>query len=165
MCAEPSAGKSEPQVRPCRKEDLSEIQAMLQSSPEAAQWTPDSLLEIFMKNTRYFFIASENQKVTGFTAGRTMLEEAEVLNLAVDPAVRRKGTGGALLRVLLEAFRREAVVKVFLEVRESNLPAIGFYRKAGFQQVGKRPGYYRDPVEAALVLAVRLDSGASGGGS
>jgi [ribosomal protein S18]-alanine N-acetyltransferase len=157
VCAEAS-GEVNQEVRPCRREHLAEIEAILQVSPEAAPWTAAPLAEIFKQHMKYFFISAENQKVTGFIAGRRVLEEAEVLNLAVHPSARERGAGGALLRVLLEEFRREKVVNAFLEVRESNLFAIAFYRKFGFEQVGKRPGYYRGPDEAALVLAVRLSS-------
>jgi [ribosomal protein S18]-alanine N-acetyltransferase len=156
VCAELSGGEAEVQVQLCRTEDLPEIQAILQFSPEAAAWHAESLAAIFAQNRKYFFIASQNHKVSGFIVGRRVLDEAEVLNLGVHPAARRNGTGSALLRVLLEAFRRENVVKVFLEVRESNLPAIAFYQKAGFQQIGIRPKYYRDPNEAALVLGAPL---------
>jgi [ribosomal protein S18]-alanine N-acetyltransferase len=165
VCAEPSSDKPKAEVRPCRREDLLEIQAILQYSPEAAAWTSDSLTEIFEQNMKYFFIALENHKVIGFVAGRQVLDEAEVLNLAVLPAGRRKGAGSTLLRVLLEAFKREDVVKVFLEVRESNLAAISFYQKAGFQEIGKRPRYYQYPEEAALTFAVPLASAAPATGT
>jgi ribosomal-protein-alanine N-acetyltransferase len=74
--------------------------------------------------------------------------EVEILNLAVEPHMRRQGIGQALLRHLLG----EVTGEVFLEVRAGNSSAQRFYGKAGFQEVGRRPGYYRNPSEAAIVM-------------
>ena len=83
-------------------------------------------------------------------------DEAEVLNLAVVEGRRRKGVGGALLKAADEEFRMRGVRRVFLEVRESNATAMAFYRTHGFSEAGRREGYYRDPVEAAIVMEKRL---------
>jgi [ribosomal protein S18]-alanine N-acetyltransferase len=162
VCAETTEGKIAAEVRPGRVEDLPAIQAILQDAPEAAAWNPKSLEEVFEQNVKYFFIAEKDGAVLGFIAGRRLLDEAEVLNLAVLPAVRKKGLGRALLQVLVETFSREGTLQVFLEVRESNRPAISFYQHAGFGEIGKRHGYYRNPEETALVLAVRLNADMTG---
>lgn len=162
MCAETAEGNISAEVRPGRVQDLPAIQAILQDTPEAAAWNPKSLEEVFELNVKYFFIAEKDGAVLGFIAGRRLLDEAEVLNLAVLPAARKKGLGRALLQVLVEAFSGEGTLQVFLEVRESNRSAISFYRHAGFAQIGKRPGYYRNPEEAALVLAVGRNADMTG---
>ena len=156
MCAETAEGNIAAEVRPGRVEDLPAIQAILQDTPEAAAWNPKSLEEVFELNVKYFFIAEKDGAVLGFIAGRRLLDEAEVLNLAVLPGARKKGLGRALLQVLVETFSGEGTLQIFLEVRESNRSAIAFYQHAGFGQIAKRPGYYRNPEETALVLAVRL---------
>jgi ribosomal-protein-alanine N-acetyltransferase len=75
----------------------------------------------------------------GFCAWRqTAPDEAELLNLGVDPAARRRGVGSALL----EALRREAQGEIFLEVAEPNAAAIALYTSAGWQAVALRRGYY-----------------------
>lgn len=80
----------------------------------------------------------------------------EILNLAVEPAARGKGTGRALIRqAALEGVARGAV-QVFLEVRESNSAARAFYARLGFTETGRRPAYYREPDEAAVLLARSL---------
>lgn len=81
--------------------------------------------------------------------------EAELADLAVDPRVRRRGIGGALLDGLLDRARDRGVERVFLEVRDSNSAAHSLYRRRGFREVGVRTQYYTHPVENARVL--RLD--------
>jgi [ribosomal protein S18]-alanine N-acetyltransferase len=88
--------------------------------------------------------------------GRQVLDEAEILNLAVTTGMRRQGEGRALVSHILQRFAEHTVSRVFLEVRESNTGAIAFYRGLGFQAVGTRRDYYRDPTEAAMVMELWL---------
>jgi ribosomal-protein-alanine N-acetyltransferase len=169
--AEELGGEFPVSVRPCRSEDLPPIDAILQESPEAAAWTAEALGDAFARHLKYFFTGWRGGEIAGFISGRQVLEEGEILNLGVRKADRRRGVGLAMLQVLLEVFRQRNVLQVFLEVRESNAPAIEFYGKAGFQKIGKRPGYYQNPDEAALLLAMKLEgrnsgspAGAGGGG-
>lgn len=86
--------------------------------------------------------------------------EIEVLNIATRPEQRRRGLARALLVRALKAAAPAAKqgygVRVFLEVRMGNAPALGLYRSLGFAQVGMRKGYYRDTGEDALILSVDL---------
>ena len=68
------------------------------------------------------------------------------------PAARRRGIGGFLLDAMIAELRTEGVLILYLEVRESNEAARSLYESRGFVAVGRRPGYYRHPVEDALVL-------------
>ncbi|MGB2635823.1 MAG: ribosomal protein S18-alanine N-acetyltransferase [Candidatus Acidiferrum sp.] len=147
-------------VRLGREDDLAAVEAILQLSPEASNWTIGSLTQAFEQYPSYFLVAAQDEQITGFISGRRILDEGEILNLAVKPSERSAGVGKALVQALLERFGRENVLQVFLEVRESNLGAIAFYQGFGFRQVGKRTGYYRNPVEAALMLALRTGSSA-----
>jgi ribosomal-protein-alanine N-acetyltransferase len=88
--------------------------------------------------------------------GRQVLDEAEILNLAVTQGMRRQGEARALIGHLLQRFAECKVSRVFLEVRESNSGAIAFYRGAGFQAVGTRREYYQDPKESATVMELWL---------
>jgi len=79
----------------------------------------------------------------GFLLGRTVLDEAELLTLAVDPARRRQGLGrGLVLRFGAAAIQRGAA-RGYLEVAADNAAAIALYRSAGWQESGRRKGYYR----------------------
>jgi ribosomal-protein-alanine acetyltransferase len=124
-------------IRPAIPDDLPAIAAIQQSSPEAAAWDP----------TGYDVVVAEAEgRVVGFLVTRTVTEgEREVLNLAVAPEYRRRGIGRSLLRSVLDG-------TVFLEVRESNGAALSFYNSLGFHELSRRPEYYENPLEGAIVL-------------
>ncbi len=78
----------------------------------------------------------------GFALGRAAGPEAELLTLAVDPSHRREGIGAKLLAGFEETSASRGVAEVFLEVAENNSPARALYRRAEYDEVGKRAGYY-----------------------
>ena len=83
---------------------------------------------------------------------RQVGEEAEIFELAVESNHRRRGIGGLLVERFLSLARERDVKEVFLEVRESNAAAAALYRKFGFIVTGRRPNYYCDPQEDALLF-------------
>lgn len=89
--------------------------------------------------------------VAQFAAG-----EIEIYNVAVAPSMRRAGTGRQLLIAMLDAAGQAGITKIFLEVREHNLPALGLYYGAGFALCGRRKAYYADTGEDALLLSLGL---------
>jgi ribosomal-protein-alanine N-acetyltransferase len=94
-------------------------------------------------------IAFTGVEPAGFCAWRQLGEaEAELLNLAVAPDARRQGVAGALL----EALRETATGHIFLEVAETNMPAIALYRRFGWEPVAVRPGYYDKGATNAVVM-------------
>jgi ribosomal-protein-alanine N-acetyltransferase len=99
-----------------------------------------------------FLIAEVAGKVGGYVVALDAADEGEILNLAVAPGSRRTGLGRALVEAILGVLKDRAVGQVYLEVRESNAPARSLYAAQGFREVGRRKGYYRRPVEDAIVL-------------
>lgn len=97
-------------------------------------------------------MAEHADGVIGYLIAREAAGTGEILNLAVDPPWRRQGIAQALLQAGLAALRRRGTDEVYLEVRVSNDAAQALYRQADFTAVGRRRGYYRNPVEDALVL-------------
>lgn len=91
-------------------------------------------------------------RVVGFCAYRLIVDEVHVHNLAVAPERRRRGLGRTLLRTAITAAGRSAARWALLEVRAGNEGARRLYEGEGFAVVGRRRGYYADPVEDALVL-------------
>lgn len=91
----------------------------------------------------------------GFIVIRTVLDEAEVLTLAVRPHARRRGVATRLVQKAAELARLTGAERLFLEVAEDNHPAQALYARAGFSRIGRRAGYYARPegAVAALVLA------------
>jgi len=75
-------------------------------------------------------------------------DECEVLNLAVEPVMRRRGAGRALVGAVLKLYPRN----VYLEVAELNAPARSLYKSLGFSEIGRRLGYYEESGEAAIVM-------------
>ena len=127
-------------IRRATAGDLSAIRRIQQACPEAAQWTPADHPTL---------VAEVDSIVCGFLIWLDLKNsEVEILNLAVDPAYRRRGIGRSLVLRLAQY----PVQVIFLEVRESNQAARRFYQALGFQQVGIREGYYQNPPEAAVVM-------------
>jgi ribosomal-protein-alanine acetyltransferase len=142
-------------VRKFEVRDAPAVEGILRRSPEAAVWTLNSLERLRLRGEVGWVIDWEGA-VCGFLAIRTVTQEAEILNLSVDPARRRAGNATALLLAALAECRALRVKKIFLEVRESNFPAISFYEKHGFVRNGRRPAYYQNPSEAAVLMMREL---------
>lgn len=156
MATELRRERSELEIRPLRADDAAAVAEILSHSPEAVFWPEASVKEVLEWRGILGLAWEAVGRVAGFLIGRQIGEEAEVLNLAMEPERRRKGEGGALLRAAVAEFHRRGVKRVFLEVRESNAPGIAFYEKHGFAEAGRREGYYRDPNEAAVVMERKL---------
>lgn len=143
-------------IRKFRPDDSVALAKILHSSAEASQWPPESYQQLTRLPGSVALVCEADGRVSGFLIARQVLDEAEVLNVAVLPEARRKGQASALLAAACEQLRRSGVLRVFLEVRASNQPAIAFYRKHGFNESGRRKAYYRDPVEDALCMEQKL---------
>ena len=99
-----------------------------------------------------WLVAEENGVVTGYVGSQTVIDESDMMNVAVHPDHRRKGIAEALVVELVEALKKRESHCLTLEVRASNAPAKALYEKLGFAQVGLRKNYYRNPKEDALIL-------------
>jgi len=91
-------------------------------------------------------------QIAGLLAGRVVVDEFEVHNLAVVSDRRRQGIGSTLLSAGLRAAHEQGVIRAVLEVRAANSAAVTLYRQYGFASVGRRSGYYQDPPDDALVM-------------
>jgi ribosomal-protein-alanine N-acetyltransferase len=150
VCAEVNRGGLV--IRAFAAGDAADASEILLEAPEAAGWSTSMIRELLASGGVSGFVAERSGQATGFILGREVLDEGEILNLAVANAHRRHGEGTALSREMMNSFAARGVQRVFLEVRESNLAAIAFYKRLGFGQLGRREGYYREPLEAALIL-------------
>jgi ribosomal-protein-alanine N-acetyltransferase len=146
-------------IRPALANDAGNIARIFLEAPEAARWSERATWEILESPRILAFVAfptvaheAADQQIVAFAVGRIVAGEAEVLNVAVLKSHRQIGLAKALVTTLLSEFERESVTRVFLEVRESNYAASELYRRMGFSAVGRRPGYYQDPSEAALIF-------------
>jgi len=136
--------------------DVAQV-AALERVCYADPWPPDAFAPLVADDRVFFAVARDvDLTVLGYVVGWYVLDEAELANLAVTPAHRGKGLGARLLEALLTDARSREIARVFLEVRRSNEAALRLYRARGFEQVGMRKGYYRTPVEDALILRLNL---------
>jgi ribosomal-protein-alanine N-acetyltransferase len=100
----------------------------------------------------YTAVCQQGSEITGVLQWRNLGEELEILDLAVATKLRRAGHASFLLEKFLREARSTGAHSIFLEVRESNAPAVALYTKFGFVRAGRRPNYYRNPTEAALLM-------------
>jgi ribosomal-protein-alanine N-acetyltransferase len=121
-------------------------------------WSAASLAELFAGPGVYGFLAADGARPAGMIVCRTVLEDAEVLTVAVDPTLRGKGVGRALLEAAIGVARQAGATAMFLEVAIDNAPALSLYQRAGFVRAGLRKGYYdRGAAGSADAAAMRLD--------
>ena len=126
--------------------------AALEGQCFADPWSERSVASELENPLSLWLVALEDGTVAGYVGSQSVLGEADLMNLAVAPAYRRRGVARALLAALEQALDARQVGSLCLEVRAGNAPAIALYTACGYRQVGLRPGYYRHPREDALIL-------------
>jgi ribosomal-protein-alanine N-acetyltransferase len=113
-------------------------------------WTKDMFLSSASNENAHFKVAFENGKTAGFCIYWTLCGETEILNIAVDPQLRRRSIAASMLKYIENDAKNENSRAVFLEVRRSNKAAINLYLKFEFEKIGVREKYYSD--EDAIIL-------------
>ncbi len=140
-------------LRTATADDLAEVTG-LEEACYSDPW-PKTAFASLPENARVFFSVARSDvggQVAGYVVAWYVLDEGELANLAVAPALRRQGIGRILLDAMLADASARGTSHVFLEVRESNVAARKLYRARGFEEIGRRKSYYRTPVEDALIL-------------
>lgn len=139
-------------IRALYKTDIPFLVSARDSFPDA--WDEKMLLSAFNAGNFFGFIA-ENGAPAGFITYSVNIDTADLQDLFVAENYRRKGVAYALIASFIKDAKSRGVKKLFLEVRESNTPAITLYKKAGFDLISVRNKYYSDG-ENALVLVKEL---------
>ena len=127
---------------------IAEMEKLCFSDP----WSEKSVASELNNRLSLWLVALDGDTVAGYVGSQSVLDEADMMNIAVHPDYRRQGIGRDLVLALAEALQKKGIRGLMLEVRQSNAPAIALYEQLGFQQVGLRPNYYRNPKENALIL-------------
>ena len=99
-----------------------------------------------------WLVCADGDAVLGYVGSQTVMGETDMMNVAVHPDARRHGIARRLILALVEELKQQGSHCLTLEVRASNQNAISLYQKLGFLQIGRRPNYYRNPKEDALIL-------------
>ncbi len=115
-------------------------------------WSENSVASELKNPLALWLVALDDTTVAGYIGSQSVEEEADMMNVAVHPDYRRKGIARELVAGLVAALAEKGVHSLSLEVRASNAPAISLYEQLDFTQVGRRPNYYRNPREDALIL-------------
>lgn len=135
----------------------------LDRSSTAAHWTEQQYQNLFQSEAapaKHLVLlieeVSPQTRALGFLVASHIAPEWELENVVVAETARRTGLGKRLLAALLAHAQETASDAIFLEVRESNLPARNLYESAGFKQSGRRTAYYSNPPEDAILYRLRL---------
>ena len=115
-------------------------------------WSVNGIAYELTNPLSLWLVAAEADNVVGYVGSQSVMDEADMMNIAVHPEYRRRGIAQELVHRLVTALRQKEVRCLTLEVRASNEPAKALYSGLGFEQVGRRPNYYRNPREDALIL-------------
>ena len=115
-------------------------------------WSEASVASELTNPLALWIVAVEGDTLCGYVGSQAVMGEADMMNIAVDPAWRRRGIARELVLELIRQLKKTGVHCLTLEVRASNAPAIALYESMGFTQVGYRPKYYMNPKEDALIL-------------
>lgn len=121
-------------------------------------WTADAFREEARRSFSRLWVLVENSNVVGYVCFWVVAGEVHLMNIAVHPESRCKGVGRYLLNRMIGAGIYEGAQCVLLEVRPSNGSARALYKKSGFREVGRRPRYYRDTGEDAILMVLDLGS-------
>ena len=138
---------------------LADVDAVVDIETEAfsSPWQRDTFAGLIGRPGVELLVMTEaDEDVVGYAVLWCILDQGELANVAVTPALRGRGLGSRLVASVLDVARGRGVRKIFLEVRASNAGAIQLYDRFGFSDVGLRKNYYDDPREDARVMMAEL---------
>ena len=127
---------------------IAELEKMCFRDP----WSINSISSELNNPLSTWLVAVEDGVVCGYVGSQSVLDGADMMNIAVHPDYRKQGIAYNLVDKLIGLLKAKNVISLSLEVRVSNENAINLYNKMGFEIIGKRPGYYRNPREDAYIM-------------
>lgn len=144
-------------IRPATAGDVLSV-GLIERQSFADPWGSREFTSALDSPQTIFLVAEDEVGViVGYTIALAVAEESEILNIAVETGHRARGIGGRLLDAAISEVRKRGAEQLFLEVRESNAAARKLYDSRGFAEISRRRGYYRMPVEDALILRMAVE--------
>ncbi|HFI0302035.1 TPA: ribosomal protein S18-alanine N-acetyltransferase [Streptococcus suis] len=135
------------------QENLAEaVLVVMQSVYDQSPWTLEQIASSMASQDEDYYLAYEGQELVGFLAVQTVLDEMEILQIAVKTDFQRLGIASQLMAAVMDWEG-----DIFLEVRDSNSAAQALYTRQHFTKIGKRKDYYRNPVEDAVIMKRERD--------
>lgn len=129
---------------------LEQVKALLETCFGESAWSMESLRSQLDKADSRCMVAVEDDMVIGFLAFEQVVDEGSIVEVAVHPGYRRRGIAHRLITSAINS--ADGLKTVFLEVRESNTPAVKLYESLGFERIAVRKGYYDHPKEDAVIM-------------
>jgi ribosomal-protein-alanine N-acetyltransferase len=145
-------------IRPMAESDLDAVLAIEQTS-FPAPWQRAHFLHELGAPHSFPFVAEADGAIVGYVCLKSLFEEAQILDIAVDPHQRGRGIARMLMEHAVAVARNQGAEFMALEVRASNLPAITLYERLGFVRTGVRRGYYEGKEDAVLMEKSLLEMG------
>ena len=133
-------------------EAISEIEKVSINPP----WSYKAICDFAECDTSRILVAKLDNVVVGYITYSVVLDEVQIANVATHPEYRRRGIGEKLLNFLYDESKASGMYVITLEVRQSNEPAINLYRKCGYDEVGRRKNYYKNPTEDAILMNLSI---------
>lgn len=131
-------------VRAARFEDCSAL-AALDAQCNPSPWSARQFAACLEHAHETVLLAEHGRELAGLMVWQRIADEAELHLIDTAPALRRRGTASLLLQHLFAEAAAQGLCRILLEVRRSNLAAQALYRRHGFRECGRRPGYYPLP--------------------
>lgn len=150
-------------MSPVRLRDMrpSDLPAVVEIELDAYSmpWNEGTFRNLLRRRDADMVVAEADDRIIGYAVAWSVLDQAELGNVAVARAWRKQGIGRSLVEEILRRVAGRGVQEVFLEVRPSNPDAQRLYRNMGFRLVGRRTNYYQQPTEDALVMRLAITAG------
>ncbi len=137
-------------------EDIDEVMTVEHTS-FSSPWKKEDILHDLVENPfSDYLVVEKNNQVIGYCGAWTVVESAQITNIAILPSERGNRYGERLFNRMIRWLKLKDAKELSLEVRESNVAAQRLYERFGMKAVGKRKNYYRDNGEDAIVMWVEL---------
>lgn len=147
------AGKMEIKIQPMQKSEVDDVLKIEEEAYGDHHWSKDSFYGELSNDLAHYYSAFNTEgKLVGYAGSWRVLDEAHITTIAVKSDLKRNKIGEALLHRIIEDCYKNEIKYITLEVRVSNIAAIGLYEKYGFKSLGSRKGYYQNNNEDALIM-------------
>lgn len=142
-------------IKACTEQDI-DVLCHIENECFSCPWTRIAFSDFFGNNLSLCLAAYIGEEIAGYVGAYIIADICEITNIATLPSFRNRNVATSLMNKLIMTCYERHAERIILEVRESNIPAISFYKKIGFYEVGVRKGYYKNPKEDAILMDYRI---------